>query len=84
MSPCRETSPYVGFSPTTPQNDAGCRTEPPVSDPSAEKQAPDATAAALPPELPPGTKSSSLLSPPPIELSSADVGGRRGIVAVQQ
>lgn len=65
MSPCRGTNPYVGFSPTTPQNAAGCRTEPPVSDPSAAKHAPDETAAALPPELPPGTKHASVLSPLP-------------------
>lgn len=35
MRPYRETRPYVGFSPTTPQYDAGFRTDPPVSDPSA-------------------------------------------------
>lgn len=75
MSPWRETNPYVGFSPTTPQNAAGCRTDPPVSDPSAAKQAPDATAAALPPELPPGTKKVSPLSssPPPLGLCSAEI-----------
>src|SRR5258708_33514553 len=42
--------------PTTPQNDAGCRTEPPVSDPSAAGTAPAATSAAEPPEEPPGTR----------------------------
>lgn len=62
--------PYEGLSPTTPQYDAGRRTDPPVSVPSAldswckAKQVkqgdityashiPAATAAALPPELPP-------------------------------
>ena len=27
-SPWRESKPYVGFKPTTPQNDAGCLIEP--------------------------------------------------------
>jgi len=31
--PERETRPYVGLIPTTPQNAAGCLIEPPVSDP---------------------------------------------------
>jgi len=35
MSPCLDNRPYVGFSPTSPQNDAGLRVEPPVSEPSA-------------------------------------------------
>ena len=34
---------------------AGWRMEPPVSDPREAMQLPEATAAALPPELPPGT-----------------------------
>src|SRR6266436_1820587 len=42
--------------PTTPQNDAGWRTEPPVSEPSAAGTAPAATSAAEPPEEPPGTR----------------------------
>jgi len=41
--------------PTTPQYDAGCRIEPPVSEPSAQKHSFAATAAAEPPEEPPGT-----------------------------
>src|SRR5688500_13136049 len=48
--------PYVGFKPTTPQNAAGCRTDPPVSDPSATGTSRAATAAADPPEEPPGTR----------------------------
>src|SRR5688572_19087622 len=40
-----------------PQNAAGCRTEPPVSDPSAIGTTPHATAAADPPDDPPGTRS---------------------------
>src|SRR5688500_12904341 len=53
--PYRLTRPYVGFTPTTPQNAAGCRTEPPVSEPSAIGARPAATPAALPPDEPPGT-----------------------------
>ena len=45
--------------PTTPQKAAGWRTEPPVSDPSASATAPAATAAADPPEEPPGTRDGS-------------------------
>src|SRR5690606_17502038 len=52
----RLTRPYVGLSPTTPQNAAGCRTEPPVSLPRAMETYPAATAAAEPPELPPVTR----------------------------
>ena len=54
-SPYLETSPYVGFSPTTPQKLAGCLIEPPVSEPSAHGTRFAATAAADPPEEPPGT-----------------------------
>ena len=56
-SPKRLTRPYVGLTPTTPQNAAGCRTEPPVSEPSAIGTMPAATAAAEPPDEPPGTRS---------------------------
>ena len=38
-----------------PQNADGWRMEPPVSEPSAKKHSFKATAAALPPEEPPGT-----------------------------
>ena len=31
MSPYRETRPYVGFMPTTPQKCAGCRMLPPAA-----------------------------------------------------
>ena len=41
--------------PTTPQKEAGCLIDPPVSEPIAAAQNPAATEAALPPELPPGT-----------------------------
>jgi hypothetical protein len=42
--------------PTTPQNAAGWRIEPPVSVPSEAGHSPAATAADEPPELPPGTR----------------------------
>src|SRR2546423_5513208 len=42
--------------PTTPHRAAGWRIEPPVSVPSAHGAAPAATAAALPPDDPPGTR----------------------------
>jgi hypothetical protein len=45
----------VGFSPTIPQSEAGWRIDPPVSVPIAQGARPAATAAALPPLLPPGT-----------------------------
>src|SRR5687768_16970186 len=54
--PYLDTRPYVGFTPTTPQSAAGWRIEPPVSDPSAKGAKPAATAAALPPLDPPGTR----------------------------
>ena len=42
--------------PTTPQKLAGWRMEPPVSEPSASVASPAATAAADPPDDPPGTR----------------------------
>src|SRR3989338_6015178 len=59
MSPDRETAPYVGLRPTTPQNDAGSRIEPNVSDPSDPSAIFAATAAADPPDDPPGTRVAS-------------------------
>src|SRR5262245_21404881 len=47
------TRPYGGLNPTTPQNDAGMRIEPPMSDPLASVVVPAASAAAAPPEEPP-------------------------------
>jgi hypothetical protein len=58
-SPYRDTSPYVGFTPTTPHSAAGCRIEPPVSEPNANGANPAATAAAEPPLEPPGTRDGS-------------------------
>src|SRR5687768_11444715 len=45
--------------PTTPHSAAGWRIDPPVSEPRASGENPAATAAALPPEEPPGTRSGS-------------------------
>src|SRR6266852_5515540 len=56
ISPYRDTRPYVGFKPTTPQNDAGWRIDPPVSEPSVTTAMSAATAAAEPPDDPPGTR----------------------------
>src|ERR1044071_3779086 len=54
--PERELRPEVGFNPSTPQSEAGGRTEPPVSEPSATGTIPAATAAAEPPDEPPETR----------------------------
>ncbi len=54
--PCLESAPYVGLRPTSPQNAAGSRTEPHVSVPRATSAISAATAAAEPPEEPPGTR----------------------------
>ena len=53
-TPALLTLPYVGFNPTTPDHEDGCRMEPAVSDPIAAIHISAATAAALPPEDPPG------------------------------
>lgn len=53
--------PYEGLYPTTPQYAAGSLTDPPVSVPSATSAAPDRTATALPPELPPALRRVVLL-----------------------
>src|SRR5580698_8548277 len=59
INPYRETRPYVGSTPTTPQKLAGCRIDPPVSEPSVATARLEATAAAEPPLDPPGTRSVS-------------------------
>src|SRR5207247_7112308 len=73
-SPQRLTRPYVGLMPTTPQKAAGCRTEPPVSEPRAAGTAPAATSAAEPPDEPPGTRvlSSGCSTRPYAECSVED------------
>ena len=57
--PKRDTLPYVGLIPVTPQKAAGCLIDPPVSEPSAAAQRSAETAAAEPPEEPPGTQALS-------------------------
>src|SRR4051812_23388224 len=52
-------APYVGLNPVMPQSAAGRRIDPPVSEPSAAKHNPAATATADPPELPPGDRRTS-------------------------
>ena len=53
--PQRETRPYVGFRPVRLVSAAGWRIEPPVSVPVAAGNRRAATAAAEPPDEPPGT-----------------------------
>ena len=53
------TRPSDGRRPTTPQNDAGLRSEPPMSEPSASGTMPAARAAAAPPLLPPALRDGS-------------------------
>src|SRR5262245_61611260 len=57
--PVRETSPTVGFTPTTPHADAGDTIEPSVSVPTATTQRSAATAAADPELDPDGLRSSA-------------------------
>ena len=60
--------------PTIPQSAAGWRIEPPVSVPIAQGAVPPATAAAEPPDDPPGTRSRShgLRTGPKAEFSVED------------
>src|SRR2546426_3011902 len=60
--------------PTIPHMAAGWRIEPPVSVPRAHSARPAATAAALPPEEPPGTRfrSHGLSTAPKVEFSFDD------------
>jgi hypothetical protein len=51
--------PRLGFSPTSPQQAAGMRIEPPPSLPCAIGTMPAATAAPEPPDEPPGVRSRS-------------------------
>src|SRR6185295_11142094 len=59
--PQREQRPYVGFMPTVPVNAAGWRMDPPVSVAVAPRQRSAATAAAEPPDEPPGVSEASEL-----------------------
>ncbi len=74
--------PSPGFRPTTPLQAAGMRTEPPMSDPSARATQPDATAAALPPDEPPGVRRGSygLRVTPQSGLSVCRVWANSGVV----
>ena len=54
-----DTRPRAGFRPTSPQQAAGIRIEPPPSLPCATGTIPAATAAAAPPLEPPGVRSVS-------------------------
>src|SRR5690606_24462271 len=57
IMPQRDTRPEVGLMPVRPQKEAGRRIEPPVSLAVAAGHRWAATAAAEPPEEPPGTRS---------------------------
>jgi len=69
------TTPNDGLCPYTPQNAAGTRTEPPMSVPISKLVIPHATAAAAPPDEPPGTqvRSHGLLVVPNISLNVWEV-----------
>src|SRR5438270_1858963 len=54
-----EIRPRLGLSPTSPQQEAGIRIEPPPSLPCPNATIPAATAAALPPEEPPAVRERS-------------------------
>lgn len=54
-----DTRPRDGLMPYTPQHDDGIRMEPPPSEPCATAHMPAATAAAAPPDEPPGVRSRS-------------------------
>jgi hypothetical protein len=67
ITPQRDIAPYEGLKPITPVYAAGNLTDPPVSVPKATEHCPDATATALPPELPPAenlSKGKALLTGP--------------------
>lgn len=68
------TRPGLGRSPTTPQNAAGLRSEPPMSEPSATATMPVASAAATPP-----------LDPPALRVGSCGlrVGPNSGLVVCE-
>ncbi len=74
--------PSDGLSPTMPHHDAGMRTEPPMSEPSARATQPEATAAALPPDEPPGVRVTSwgLRVGPHSGLSVCSVWANSGVV----
>src|SRR5262245_59549589 len=59
QTPSSGMRPNVVFSPVTPQQAAGIRTDPPVSEPSATSASSVATATAEPLDDPPGTSAAS-------------------------
>ena len=59
MAPWRLTRPYVGRKPVIPQNAAGVRIEPDVSEPSAKGTSPAATALPDPLDDPPDQRERS-------------------------
>src|SRR2546430_17619264 len=74
-------TPKLGFSPNTPQQCDGMRTEPPMSVPTSKLVNPAATAAAAPPDDPPTVRSRAhgLLVTPKMSLKvwkSPDQRGR--------
>src|SRR5207244_11720696 len=56
---CHRRCPLAEHTPPTPHSAAACRIQPPVSVPIAHATRPAATAAADPPDEPPGTRSRS-------------------------
>ena len=74
--------PSPGLRPTTPHQAAGMRTEPPMSVPSARGTQPAATAAALPPDEPPGVRSRfhGFFVTPQSGLSVSRVWANSGVV----
>ena len=72
------------MTPTTPQKLAGWRMLPPVSLPSVTHAMPAATAAALPPELPPGTRARShgLCVGPNAEVSVDDPNANSSMLSL--
>ena len=56
ITPYLETLPYEGFNPITPHHAEGFLIDPPVSDPIVAGTRYEETAAAEPPDEPPGTR----------------------------
>ena len=57
--PVLGTTPGEGLWPNTPQNKAGSRIEPPMSDPIPNGEPPEPTAAPSPPDEPPAVRRGS-------------------------
>ena len=78
------TRPSEGRRPTTPQNDAGLRREPPMSEPSARGTIPAARAAAAPPDDPPADRvgSAGLRVVPKTRLKVCDPAANSGTLVL--